>query len=483
MDLMNRVCKLYLDNFMIVFIDDILIYSKNKNEHEGHLKLILRLLKEEKLFAKFFKCELWLSTVKFRSHTIDSKGMQVDLAKIESIKDLASPKTLTEIHQFLGLAERRSCIQLLKQKLCCAPILALREGSENFVVYCDASYKGLGAVLIQREKVIAYASRQLNIHEKNYTTHDIELGVIPPKKDERGGRCLKPEGKDSATASLSLSADYRIESSKKILNAQAEARKEENYIAEDLHGMINKCEHRDKRTLCLNNRSWIVTFPTYKRRRLNGEVDEIVFEGNYLEEWSASTQLDMSIAYHPQIEGQSDRTIQTLEDMLLARVLDFGRSWDRHLSLVEFSYNNNYHTSIKAAPFEALYGCSVDHLSTGLKLEIVSSLAQRSSTRQLRRSFKLRVVFKLPEILKRATQIFLPRLDEIQIDDKLHFIEEPIEIIDCEVKRLKQSRIPIVKVRWNSRRGHEFTWEREDQMKKKYPHLFTNSAPVTEITS
>ncbi|GJR49500.1 putative reverse transcriptase domain-containing protein [Tanacetum coccineum] len=103
MDLMNRVYKSYLDRFVIVFIDDILIYFKNKKEHEGYLKLILRLLKEDKLFAKFFKCEFWLSTVKFLSHVIDSEGIHVDLAKIDSIKDWASPKTPTEIRQFLGL--------------------------------------------------------------------------------------------------------------------------------------------------------------------------------------------------------------------------------------------------------------------------------------------------------------------------------------------------------------------------------------------
>nr|GEW32065.1 putative reverse transcriptase domain-containing protein [Tanacetum cinerariifolium] len=184
MDLMNRVCKPYLDKFVIVFIDDILIYSKNKKEHEEHLKAILGFLKEEKL-----------------------RGIHVDPAKIESVKDWASPKTPTEIRQFLGLAgynqrfiegfskiaksmtkltqkgikydwgeKEKNAFQLIKQKLCSAPILALLKGSEDFVVYCDASHKGLGAVLMQREKVIAYASRQLKVHERNYTTHDLELG-------------------------------------------------------------------------------------------------------------------------------------------------------------------------------------------------------------------------------------------------------------------------------------------------------------------
>ncbi|GJU21968.1 putative reverse transcriptase domain-containing protein [Tanacetum coccineum] len=136
----------------------------NKKEHEGHLKLILRLLKEEKLFAKFSKCEFWLSKLKFPGHMIDNEGIHVDPAKIEPFKDWASPMTPTEIRQFLGLAGyyRRF----------------IEEGSENFVVYYDASHKVLGVVLMQREKVIAYASRQLKVHEKNYTTHDLELGAV-----------------------------------------------------------------------------------------------------------------------------------------------------------------------------------------------------------------------------------------------------------------------------------------------------------------
>ncbi|GJX33698.1 putative reverse transcriptase domain-containing protein [Tanacetum coccineum] len=209
MDLMNRVCKPYLDKFVIVFIDDILIYSKNKKEHEEHLKQILELLKKEELYAKFSKCEFWIPKVQFLGHVIDSEGIHVDPAKIESIKDWTSPKSPTEIRQFLGLAgyyrrfiegfskiakpmtkltqkkvkfewgdKQEAAFQLLKQKLCSAPILALPEGSEDFIAYCDASKKGLGAVLMQREKVISYASRQLKIHEKNYTTHDLELGAV-----------------------------------------------------------------------------------------------------------------------------------------------------------------------------------------------------------------------------------------------------------------------------------------------------------------
>nr|GEX28913.1 retrotransposon protein, putative, Ty3-gypsy subclass [Tanacetum cinerariifolium] len=148
MDLMNRVCKPYLDRFVIVFIDDILIYSKSEVEHAEHLKLILELLKKEELYAKFSKCEFWLSK-------LTQKSVKFNLSE-----------------------KAKVAFQLLKQKLCSAPILALPEGSENFVVYYDASRKGLGAVLMQREKVITYASHQLKINEKNYTTHDLELGAI-----------------------------------------------------------------------------------------------------------------------------------------------------------------------------------------------------------------------------------------------------------------------------------------------------------------
>ncbi|GJY70438.1 putative reverse transcriptase domain-containing protein [Tanacetum coccineum] len=209
MDLMNRVCKPYLDKFVIVFIDDILIYSHNKEEHANHLRIILKLLKKEKLYAKFSKCDFWICIVQFLRHIIDSQGLHVDPANIEAVKDWTSPTIPKEIRQFFGLAgyyrrfikdfskiakslteltqknkkyiwgeNQETAFQLLKQKLCEAPILALPEGNDNFIVYCDASHQGLGAVLMQRGKVIAYASQQLKPNEENYTTHDLELGAV-----------------------------------------------------------------------------------------------------------------------------------------------------------------------------------------------------------------------------------------------------------------------------------------------------------------
>ncbi|GJZ53934.1 putative reverse transcriptase domain-containing protein [Tanacetum coccineum] len=320
--LMNRVCKPYLDKFAIVFIDDILIYSRDEKEHEEHLKAILELLKKEKLYAKFSKCEFWISKVQFLGHVIDSRGIHVDPDKIESIKDWASPMTPTEIRQFLGLAgyyqrfiegflkiaksmtkltqkgikfdwgeKEENAFQLIKQKLCSAPILALPEGSEDFVVYCDASHKGLGVVLMQREKVIAYASRQLKFYEKNYTTHDLELGsVVFALKTWRhylyGTKCTvlidhkslqhiidQKELNMRQRRWLELLSDYNCDIryhpgkanivANALSQAQIEAQKPKNLVNEDVGGMIRKdipkekLEPRANGTLCLHGRSWL----------------------------------------------------------------------------------------------------------------------------------------------------------------------------------------------------------------------------------
>ncbi|KAK9077950.1 hypothetical protein SSX86_002007 [Deinandra increscens subsp. villosa] len=768
MDLMNRVCKPYLDKFVIVFIDDILIYSKSKVEHETHLRLVLELLKKEQLYAKFSKCEFWLKEVQFLGHIVNDKGIHVDPAKIEAVKSWCTPTTPTEVRSFLGLAgyyrrfianfsriavpltaltqksqpfewgpAQESAFQTLKQMLCEAPILTLPDGTDDFVVYCDASHQGLGCVLMQRGKVIAYGSRQLKKHEKNYTTHDLELGaVVFALKIWRhylyGTECVVytdhkslqhifdqrdlnmrqrrwiellndydceiryHPGKANVVADalsrkehlklvLFQSSHHMTDLKARILTAQRASVNEGNLHNElscgaelqfetksdgllyflnrlwipdrdDLRAIIMNEAHKsrysihpgsDKMYLDLRKLYWwpgmkkdialyvakcltcskvkaehqrpaglleqplipvwkweniAMDFITKLPRTSKGcdtiwvivdrltksahflpimETDgapilaqiflkEIVcrhgtplsiisdrdtrFMSHFWQSLHASlgTQLDYSTAYHPQTDGQSERTIQTLEDMLRACVIDYGGSWSSFLPLIEFSYNNSYHSSIGMAPFEALYGrkcrspiCwsevgesqitgpeliqeTTDKISQIRNHLLAARSRQKSYADKRRRPLEfeegdlvlLKVspwkgVFRfgkkgklaprfvgpfkiLEKVGKMAYVLDLPPelanvhptfhvsnlrkcladenlqvpLEDIRIDESLHFVERPVEIMDREVKKLKRSRIPIVKVRWESKRGPEFTWEREDQMKAKYPQLF-----------
>ncbi|GJY08686.1 putative reverse transcriptase domain-containing protein [Tanacetum coccineum] len=432
--------------------------------------------------------------VQFLGHVIDSKGIHVNPAKIDSIKDWASPKSPTEIHQFLGLAG--------------APILALPERSEDFIIYCDASIKGLGTVLMQREKVIANASLQLKIHEKNYMTHDLELRAV------------------------------------------TEAQKPENLKNEDVGGMLiknakdpkknrmEKLEPHADGTLCFNSRSLLPCYGDLRSvimheflkskysihlgsNKMYQDMKKLYWWPNMkadIATYSAlGTSLDMSTAYHPQTDRQSERTIQTLKDMLHAFVINFRKGWVNHLPLVEFSYNNSYHASIKAAPFEALYGrkcrspiCwaevrEVQLTSLDLVQETTEKIVQIKQRMQAARDrqksyadlkrklmefqikdkvmlkvlpwkgvirlgkrgkfnpryvgpFKVlekvgEVAYKLelPEELNRVHNTFhvsnLKKcyadeplailLDGLHFDDKLQFVEEPVEIVDHEVKWLK----------------------------------------------
>nr|GEU41115.1 putative reverse transcriptase domain-containing protein [Tanacetum cinerariifolium] len=394
-------------------------------------------------------------------HVIDSNGVHVDPAKVEAIRNWSTPTTPMEVRQFLGLAgyyrrfiegflliskppskltqknkkyewgmEEEEAFQTLKQKLCFAPILALSEGTKNFIVYYDASLKSFGAVLKQREKVIAYASRQLKKHEENYTTHDLELGTIVFalrlwRHYLYGTKCYVYTDHKSLQYILDqkelnmrqrrwieLLSDYDCEIRyhpvhtnlpEKILEAQTEAMKEENVKAENLRrgirDMIMHESHKSKYSIHpgsdkmyqdLKKLYWwsnikgdIATFVSkcltcakmdnikklaqqylkeiYSRHRVPVSIisdRDSLFTLRFWEtlQKALGTQLNLSTAYHPETDGQSERMIQTLKDMLRACVIDFGNSWDQHLPLVKFSYNNSYHASIKVASFEALYG-------------------------------------------------------------------------------------------------------------------------------
>ncbi|GJU02614.1 putative reverse transcriptase domain-containing protein [Tanacetum coccineum] len=354
MDLMNRVCKPYLDKFVIVFIDDILIYSRNKEEHANHMRIILELLRNEKLYAKFSKCDFWIKIVQFLGHLNDSQGLHVDPTKIKAVKNWASPTTPIET----------------------PPILALPEGNDDFVVYCDASIQGLGAVLMQREKVIAYASRQLKTYEENYTTHNLELrAVVFALKIWRhylyGTKCTvftdhkslqhildRKELNMRQRRWLELLIDYdceiryhigkvnvvadalsrikplRVRSlvmmihprlPSQILEAQSEALKEENLhdtiwvIVDRLTKSAHFIPTRETESMDTLTRFYIKEIISRHGVPISIISDhDSHFTSKFWQSLqnALGTQLDMSTAYHPETDGKSERAIQTIEDML-----------------------------------------------------------------------------------------------------------------------------------------------------------------------
>ncbi|GJZ85971.1 putative reverse transcriptase domain-containing protein [Tanacetum coccineum] len=472
MDLMNRVCKPYLDKFVIFFIDDILIYSKSKEDHAEHLKLILEFLRKEELYAKFLKCNFWLSRVQFLGHVIDSKGIRVDPAKIESIKDWASPKTPTEIGQFLGLAcyYRRFIkgfskiakpMTKLTQRI--APILSLPEGSENFVVYCDASRKGLGAVSMQREKVITYASRQLKIHEKNYTIHDLELGAVEyllqESKRISDGMPFNEFRRiddlfDQLARVKSLLKDLSEEENAEHLKLILEFLKKEELDAKPIHLDPTQIESQSRigqlpKTLT-KNRQFLDDAELKEHKLIRVKKAEVDFQPD--EHRSCVIKKHIQDSRDRQ-KSYADRRRKPLEFEVEDKVMLKVSPWK---GVIHFGKRGKLNPRY-IVPFKILAKMG----TLAYRLELLEHLSQVYST------------FHVSNLKKCFVDepLAIP-LDEIQIDDKLNFIEEQVEIMDQEIKRLKQSRIPIVKVCWNSRRGPEFTWEREDQMKKKYPYLF-----------
>ncbi|KAA0040547.1 pol protein [Cucumis melo var. makuwa] len=598
MDLMNRVFKDFLDSFVIVFIDDILIYSKTEAEHEEHLHQVLETLRANNLYAKFSKCEFWLRKVTFLGHVVSSEGVSVDPAKIEAVTNWPRPSTVSEIQSFLGLAGyyRRfvedfsriaspltqltrkgtpfvwspaceSSFQELKQKLVTAPVLTVPDGSGNFVIYSDASKKGLGCVLMQQGKVVAYASRQLKIYEQNYPTHDLELVAVvfalkiwrhylygekiqiytdhkslkyfftqkelnmrqrrwlelvkdydceilyhpgkanvvadalsrkvahsavlitkqtPLLRDfERAEIAVSVGEVTSQLAQLSvqptlrqkiiaaqLNDPYLVEKRRMVETGQGEdfsissddglmfegrlcvpedsaVRTEllteahsspftmhpgSTKMYQDLRSVYwwrgmkrevadfvsrclvcqqvkapRQCPTGLLQPLSVSGWKWesvSMDFITGLPKTLKGYtviwvvVDRLTKSAHFVPEKSTytankwgqlymteivrlhgvpvsiisdrdarftskfwkglqlalGTRLDFSTAFHPQTDGQTERLNQILEDMLRACVLEFSGSWDSHLHLMEFAYNNSYQATIGMAPFEALYG-------------------------------------------------------------------------------------------------------------------------------
>ncbi|GJS85622.1 putative reverse transcriptase domain-containing protein [Tanacetum coccineum] len=486
---------------------------------------------------------------------IDSEGVHVDPAKTESIKDWASPKTPTEIRQFLGLYDwgekEEATFQLLKQKLCSAPILALPEGSENFVVYCNASHEGLGAVLMQKDNVIAYASRKLKSHKSKYSIHPgsdkmyhdlkklywwpnmkaeiatyvskcltfakLRIGHLPlvefsynnsyhtsikaaPFEALYGRKCRSPVCWAEVGDSQLTGPEIIHETTKKLDKSQLSP----HPVASDRQKMLmptRTCGVRsqDVETLFVRNKMYIVFTDHKSFQHILDQKELNMRHRRWLELLS---DYDCKIRYHPGkanvvADALSQKEREALGTQLYMRHrISPANRWAEYKVPIQTLENICDALLINlTAPLRHVWSGKCRSAFLLAEVEI-SQLKGKSSPRYIG-PFKIiakvgMVAYRLelPEQLSRvhskfhasnmkkclSDETFVIPLDEIQIDDKLHFVEEPVEIMDREIMRLKQSRILIVKVRWNSKRGPEFTWEREDQFKKKYPHLFAKSS-------
>ncbi|GJV40665.1 putative reverse transcriptase domain-containing protein [Tanacetum coccineum] len=457
---------------------------------------------------------------------------------------------------YLKMEVKELTFQTLKDKLCNAPVLALPDGLEDFMVYCDASEIGLGCVLIHRGKVIAYASRQLKIHEKNYSTHDLELGTVvfalkiwrhylygtksviymdhkslqhifsQKELNMRHRRWIElfsdydceiryHPGKANVVADA-LSRKERVKPKRKGLDEMIEQRSDGTFyyldriwvpLKGEVRTLIMDEAHKskysvhpgaDKMYYDLRDRYWWpgmkkdIAEYDYKMDRLARlYLNEIVARHGVL----ILILLDRDSRFTSRFWQSMQEALGTHLDMSTA---PSDRCWDVYLPLVEFSYNNSYHSSVRCAPFEALYGkkCRSPIMWARLEKKGVVRFGKKGNlTPRFVGPFEIvekvgHVVYRLdlPEELNDVYDTFhvsylkkclvdptlqVP-LDEIRVDAKLNFVEEPMKILEREFKKLKCSRIAIVKVRWNLKRGPEFTWEREDQMKLKYPHLFSD---------
>ncbi|KAG8474789.1 hypothetical protein CXB51_031478 [Gossypium anomalum] len=725
MDLMNRIFRQYLDRFVVVFIDDILVYSRDETEHAEHLRLVLRILRDKQLYAKFSKCEFWLKEVSFLGHVVSASGIRVDPSKISAILNWKPLRNITEVRSFLGLAGyyRRfvkgfSMIAIPMTKL----LQKDPESGKEFVIYSDASLLGLGCLLIQEGRVVVYASRQLKPHEKNYPTHDLELAAIVFAlkiwrhylfgekchvfSDHKSLKYLMTQrdlnlrqrrwlellkdyelvidyhpGKANVVADalsrkslfalramnvhLSILSDnvlvaelkakplliHQIREAQKIDEELAAKRAEyvpntelEFQLDEDdclrfksrlcvprnaelismilneahssrmslhpgstkmyndlrrqfwWHGMkrdisdfVSKClicqqvkaEHQvptgllqpimipewkwDRVTMDFVTRLplstskkdaiWVVVDRLTKSAhfipvrtdflldklaelyvsqivRLHGVPISIVsdrdprFTSRFWKKLQEAlgTKLHFSTAFHPQTDGQSEQIIQILEDMLRCCILEFSDSWERYLPLIEFTYNNSFQSSIKMAPYEALYGrkCRTPLFWTELgeskifgvdlikdaeqKVKIIRESLKAASDHQKSFGHKGKlsprfigpyevserigpVAYRLilPPELERIHNVFHVSMlrryrsdplhiinpSEIEVQSDLSYEEEPIRILARKVKELRNKKVPLVKVLWLKHGIEEATWETKTSMKERYPNLFT----------
>ncbi|GJW88141.1 putative reverse transcriptase domain-containing protein [Tanacetum coccineum] len=523
-------------------------YNKltNKQEHEEHLKLILELLKKEELYAKFSKCEFWIPKVQFLGHVIDSEGIHVDPAKIESIKDWTSPKSPTEIRQFLGLAgyyrrfiegfskiakpmtkltqkkvkfewgdKQEAAFQLLKQKLCSAPILALPEGSEDFIAYCASLKKSFGRCVDAKRKVFTdhkslqhiLDQKELNMRQRRWlellSDYDCDIRYHPGKANVVADALSRKEAIRGKVRKTPCGWEPKPQWRSWLL----------------VYGDLQDCDHA--RVKAEHQRpSGLLVQPKIPEWKWDNITMDFVTK---LPKNALGTSLDMSIAYHPQTDEKSERTIQTLEDMLRACAIEFGKAhhseatlWSEVCSpvvgrvgeaqilgpeliqettekIIQIKQRmqaardrQKSYADLKRKPMEFQVGDKVMLKVSPWKGVVRFGKRGKLNPRYvgpfkvLEKVGEVAYKLELPEELSRVHNTFhvsnlkkchadeplaVP-LDGLHLDDKLHFVEEPVEIVGREVKRLKRSRIPLVKVRWNSKRGPEFTWERETNSRR-----------------
>nr|GEV66422.1 putative reverse transcriptase domain, ribonuclease H-like domain, aspartic peptidase domain protein [Tanacetum cinerariifolium] len=404
----------------VPFGNEILTFHRDEsnNGHESRLNII-SCTKTQKYLLK--GCPIFLAHVTMKKAEDKSKEKRLEddfktflkfflrtcrIRKIESIKDWASPKSATEIRRFVGLAgnKEEAAFQLIKQKLCSALVLALPEGSKDFIVYYDALIKGLGVVLMQREK------KELNMKQRRWlellSDYDCKIRYHPGKANVVADTLSRKE-RINPLRVRALVMTIGLDLPKQILEAQIGARKPENPKSKDM-GEVG----------C--------------RAMLTGP--ELVHE-------------------------TTEKIVQIKQRIQAAR--DRQRSYaDVRRKPLEFQVGDR--VMLKVSPWKGV-------VRFGKRGKLNSRVHSTFHVSNLKKCL--------------SDEPLAVPLDEIHIDDKLCFVEETVEIMDCEVKRLNQSHIPIIKVRWNSRRGPEFTWEREDQFRKKYPQLFTKIAPSTSAAS
>ncbi|KAH0658050.1 hypothetical protein KY289_026798 [Solanum tuberosum] len=627
MDLMNRVFKQYLDLFVIVFIDDILIYSRNEEEHASHLRVVLQTLTDRQLFAKFNKCEFWLQSVAFLGHIVTSEGIRVDSQKIEAVKQWPRPTSATNIISFLGLAG-------YYRRLTTTPVLTLPEGSDGYVIYCDASRVGLGCVLMQRAVVFAlkiwrhylyvvhvnvftdhkslmyiFTQKELNLRQRRWleflkdydmSVHyhpgkanvvadgltRLSMGSVAHVEEERkelardvhrlsrvAVRLMSIADcgvtvQNGAESSLVVEVKEKQDSDPILLELKGAVRNQRvevfsqggdgvlryqgrlyvpdlgelrqhilaeaytfrysihpgatkmyrdlrevywwNGMKRDIADFVAKCpncqqvkvEHQKPggMTQEIDIPTWVTKSSHFLAVKTTDSTED--YAKLYINEIKGlGTQVNLSTTFPPQTDGQAERTIQTLEDMLRACVIDFKDSSDVHLPLIEFAYNNSYHSSIQMAPYEALYGrrcrspvgwCEVgeaaligpDSVLDAMeksqlirdRLKTAQSL-QKSYADVRRREREFQVddsVFLKVSPMKGCVgdPASIVPLESVAVKDSLCYKDVAVEILDCQVRRLRNKEVASVKVLWRSQSVEGATWEAEAAMKSKYPHLF-----------